>query len=108
MKLRTVLAAAALWACAGAALADGPAQATLASPLAKPTSIIAGDAFFNCAGTTCAAGAATDQSLTVSACKTIVKEAGPVTAYSVGGAALPARLLDKCNGVVAPTMASAH
>ena len=107
MKLRTLLAAAALSACAGSALADGVGQVTLQSPISKPVSIIAGDAFWNCAGSACASGGATDQSLTVSACKTIVKTVGPVSAYSIGGSTLPANLLAKCNAAApAPTVAS--
>ena len=109
MKLRTLMAALALSACAGSALADGVGQATLLSPISKPVSVIAGDAFWNCAGASCASGGATDQSLTVSACKTIVKAVGPVSAYSIGSSALPANLLAKCNTAApAPTVASAH
>ncbi len=110
MKLRTLLAAAALSACAGSALADGVGQATLQSPISKPVSVIAGDAFWNCAGASCVSGGATDQSLTISACKTIVKTVGgPVSAYSIGGSALPANLLAKCNAAApSPTVASAH
>jgi hypothetical protein len=101
MKFRVLALAAAVSALAGAALADPAGQASLASPVAKTTNVIAGDGYWTCQASTCTSGAATDQSLTVSACKTIVKAVGPVTAYSIAGRALPDNLLAKCNGTQA-------
>jgi hypothetical protein len=97
MKFRVLALAAAFSAVAGAALADGAAQATLRSPLAKPVDVIAGDAYWSCQGTVCASGAATDQSRTVSGCKELVKVVGALSAYTVAGVALPEAQLAKCN-----------
>ena len=109
MKIQSLILAAGLSLMAGAAFADDGGVATLQAPIAKPIEVIAGDGYWNCAATSCTAGSATDQSLTVSACKTIVKAAGPVSAFKVGSGALPDKLLAKCNGVAAPAaVASAH
>ena len=110
MKIQSLILAAGLSLMAGAAFADGGGVATLQSPVAKPISLIAGDGFWDCAGASCTAGAASDQSLTVSACKTIVKAVGPVSSFSVGSGKLPEKLLAKCNTAAAPTaaVASAH
>jgi hypothetical protein len=98
LKFQTLALALAFSALAGAALADGPAQATLQNPVAKTINVIAGDGYWTCEGSTCSAGGASDQSLTIDACRTIVKAAGPVTAYQVDGRNLPDALLAKCNG----------
>lgn len=99
MKIQVVALAAALSAIAGSALADGPAQATLQNPVAKQFNLIAGDSYWSCQGSVCASGAATDQALTISACKTIVKAAGPVTAFTVDRGKLTDAQLVKCNAV---------
>ena len=106
MIIRTLALAAAFSAIAGAALADGGGQATLQSPLAKRVEVVAGDGYWVCQGSACSAGAATDQSLTVSACKDLVKAAGPVTAYSVGSGVLKPAQIAKCDGTQA--QAAAH
>lgn len=98
MKIRVIALAAALSALAGSALADGPTQATLQHPLASPVQVIAGDGVWDCSGNACVSGSATDQSLTISACKAIVQAAGPVSAYSVGGSSLNEAQLARCNG----------
>jgi hypothetical protein len=99
MKLQTLVLAAVISALAGAALADGPGLATLQNPLAKPISIIAGDGIWTCQGENCATGSASGQSLTIEACRTIVKAAGPVTAYAVDGSSLRPTPLARCNAV---------
>lgn len=104
MKIQSLILAAGLSLMAGSAFAADGGVATLQTPIAKPIELIAGDGYWNCAGTSCTAGGATDQSLTVSTCKTIVKAAGPVSSFKVGGGALPDKLLAKCNGT--PAVAS--
>ena len=104
MKIQSLILAAGLSLMAGSAFADGGGVATLQSPIAKPIELIARDGYWNCAASSCTAGGATDQSLSVSACKTIVKAAGPVTSFKVGSGALPDKLLAKCNGT--PAVAS--
>jgi hypothetical protein len=101
MKIKAFVLAAAISAIAGSALAEGAAQATLQNPLAKPFDVIAGDAYWSCQASACTAGAATDQSLTVSACKSIAKLAGPITAYTVDRGSLSAAQLAKCNTAAA-------
>jgi hypothetical protein len=98
MIIRTLALAAAFSALAGAALADGAGQATLQKPLAKRVEVVAGDGYWVCQGSSCTSGSASDQTLTVSACKDLVKAAGPVTDFSVGGVALKPAQLAKCVG----------
>ncbi|MDR3513123.1 MAG: hypothetical protein P4L73_15910 [Caulobacteraceae bacterium] len=103
MKIQAIALAAALSALAGSALADGRAQATLQAPLTKPVTVLAGDAFWNCQGAACVAEPASEQILTVSACRTLVKQTGPLATYSIDRTNLPANLLARCN-----TAAVAH
>jgi hypothetical protein len=105
MIIRTLALAAALSALAGAAFADGVGHATLQTPLAKRVEAIAGDGYWVCQGTSCSSGGASDQSLTISACKDLVKAAGPVSAYSIGDAALKPEQLAKCDGTKAQAAA---
>lgn len=99
MKFQIIALAAVLSAIAGSALADGRAQATLQAPLSKPITVVAGDAFWSCAGASCVADQATDQVLTVEACRVLEKQTGPITAYAIDRNTLPSHLLDRCNGV---------
>jgi hypothetical protein len=99
MKFQVIALAAALSALAGSALADGRAQATLQTPLNKPITVVAGDAFWNCAGAACIADGATEQVLTIEACHTLEKQTGPITAYGIDKTPLPSHQLDRCNGV---------
>jgi hypothetical protein len=101
MKIQILSLVVAISAVAGAANAEGAAIAALQSPLSKPIDVIAGDAYWTCEGVACTAGSASGQSLTVDACRTIVKTAGPVTAYTVDGASLRPPLLAKCNAIAA-------
>jgi hypothetical protein len=101
MQARILVLAAALSALAGAAEAEGAASATLQSPVAKPIHVIAGDAYWTCEDAVCAAGSASGQSLSIDACRAIVKAAGPVTAFTVEGASLRPALLAKCNAIAA-------
>ena len=101
MKIQSLILAAGLSLMAGSAFAADGGVATLQTPIAKSVEVIAGDGYWTCAASSCTAGGATDQSLSVSACKTIVKAAGPVTSFKVGNGALPDKLLAKCNGTPA-------
>ena len=86
---------------AGAATAEGSATAALQNAVAKPINVIAGDAYWTCQGAVCVTGSASDQSLTIDACRAIVKAAGPVAAYTVDGSSLRLPLLAKCNAIAA-------
>jgi hypothetical protein len=101
MKVQMLTLALAATALAGAAKAEGSAVAALQSPVPKVINVIAGDAYWTCEGAVCAAGSASGQSLSIDACRTIVKAAGPVTAYTVDGASLRPPLLAKCNAIAA-------
>jgi hypothetical protein len=102
MKIQIFALAAALSAIAGTAFADGAAQATLQTPVSKTINVIAGEAYWTCKGSACTAGGASGQTLTVSACKAIAKEAGPVTAFGVDQNSLTVGQLAKCNAVAKP------
>ncbi len=81
------------------AFAEGSfATATLASAVAKPTQIIAGGAVWTCDGVACRAPATSDETLSVSACKALVRQAGPVTVYAVDKHVLSADELRRCVG----------
>ena len=81
------------------AFAEGSfASATLASPVAKSTQIIAGGAVWTCYETVCRAPATSDGTLSVSACKALVREAGPVTDYGVDRHRLSSDELKRCDG----------
>jgi len=82
---------------AGAALADGRAEATLQKPVPAAVKTIAGDASWSCAGSACAAYPATEAVQAVSVCRALVKVAGPVASYSFDGKAFPPDLLARCN-----------
>jgi len=97
MKVQVIALAAALSALAGSALADGRAQATLQTPLTKPITVVAGDAFWNCQGAACVADPASEQVLTVQACRILEKQTGPITAYGIDREVLPDHLLARCN-----------
>ena len=97
---KTMLLSAALsLAAISSAYAEGStATATLASAVAKPTQIIAGGAVWTCDGSACRAPATSDETLSVSACKALVRETGPVTAYAVDRHTLSTDELRRCDG----------
>jgi len=88
-------------ALAAGANAEGAAVAALQAPLAKPINVIAGDGYWACQDAICVSGSASGQSLTVEACRAIVKAAGPVSAYTVDGSSLRPPLLARCNAIAA-------
>ncbi len=82
MKLLTLAAAAALsLSLAAPAFAAGEVSATLQSPVAAKTKVVAGGSVFQCVDTTCTAAFPTDRAMSAAACKQLVKEVGPVSAY---------------------------
>lgn len=100
MKMLAAAAALALTCAAGAATAETAfAEATLAQPLTKPTQVIAGGAVWSCDASSCSAPATSDRTLSVSACKQLVKEAGKINTYRVDRHALTADEVAKCNAV---------
>jgi hypothetical protein len=98
--LKTYLFAAALTlAVTTAAHAEGSfATASLATPVAKTTQVIAGGAVWTCEGDACRAPATSDRTLSVSSCKQLVREVGPVKTYGVDKHALSTDELTRCDG----------
>jgi hypothetical protein len=76
---------------------NGPGyRAELAQP-ATSTQMLASGVLWRCEGTSCTAARATSRPAIV--CARLVREAGPVTSFSVGGEALTAEQLARCNAV---------
>ena len=97
------LAAALTLAAFTSAHAEGSfANASLASPIAKSTQVIAGGAVWTCEGSSCRAPATSDATLSVSACKQLAREAGPVVDYAVDRQKLSDAELQRCNGGRSP------
>ena len=86
---------------AATAAADGRITATLATPQTAKTQLIAFHSVWNCAGETCIAGETPDDAQTVSGCKELAKQVGPVTAYAGDAKTLDAAALAKCNTAAA-------
>lgn len=101
MKLQTLVAACAAIAslsAAGQAFAGEAVVAKLNAPITGNAKFIAGGAVFICSGDTCIAAAPTSQTYAVSACKTVVKNAGAVASYTLSSKTLDAEKLAACNG----------
>jgi hypothetical protein len=94
MKL-AIAAAFAACSLAGAAFADTTLTATLATP--QTAHFIAAHAVWNCAGTTCVASIAPDDSASASGCQELAKKIGHVISYAGESKTLDARGLEKCN-----------
>ena len=108
MKLLTLAAACAAVATLSAApaFAAEPVIAKLQTPVTQPVKFIAGGAMFKCEADTCVASAATSETFSTGACKTVAANVGPIAAYT-GVKALDETRLGACNSVaVARTGAS--
>ncbi len=100
MKLRMMTAAAVLsLTFAGAAYADGKVTASLKTPVAAKTKIVAGGAVYTCEGDSCVAQTAPARAVTVAGCKALVKEVGELTAFSNSKRTLEGEDLAACNAV---------
>jgi hypothetical protein len=104
MKLQVLAAAAALsLAFAGVSIAaDAKVVATLKTPVAAKTKVVAGGAVFNCEGSTCIAVTAPARTDTAKGCKSLSKEVGEVVSFGT----LDTDGLAKC-GVVGSTQQAA-
>ena len=101
MKLRMLTAAAVLsLSFAGAAWADGKITASLKTPVAAKTKIVAGGAVFTCEGASCVALTAPSRSATTAGCKALAKEVGALTAFGSDRKPLQGADLEACNAVV--------
>jgi len=98
MKLRTLTAAAVIsLTFAGAAWADGKITASLKTPVAAKTKIVAGGAVFVCEGSNCVALVAPSRAASTAGCKALVKEVGALTAFGSDRKALDGADLEACN-----------
>lgn len=101
MKLRLAAACAALSCLAfgSAAFAAVPISATLDVPLPEARSVVAGGAVWRCEGTTCVAGSADRTTMSVDACKQLVRRVGRVTGFASQLRSLDEATLERCNAV---------
>lgn len=97
MKLHTLAAAAVLSFAVCAPAFAGEISVTLQNPVSAKTKVVAGGSVFQCADSACVSLAATDRALTAAACKQLVKEVGPVSAYGNDRKQLEADALTRCN-----------
>jgi len=98
MKIRMLTAAAVLsLSFAGVAFADAKVTASLATPVAAKTKVVAAGALFTCEGSTCVANSAIARTVTVAGCKELVKVVGPVTTLTNGKRSIEGQDLATCN-----------
>jgi hypothetical protein len=100
MKLALATAFAAL-SLAGTAFADTRLTATLDTPTSAPAKFIAAHAVWNCAGSTCVASIAPDDSVGVGGCQDLARKVGHVASFAGEAKALDSRGLEKCNKTAA-------
>jgi hypothetical protein len=108
MFIKTLALSTAIALCGGAALADGLAQATLQSPIAKPTQFVAAGAVWTCQGSTCVApvdkyGDSYTEVFTVFGCEDLVRLVGPIATYNRDGKTFTSGQLDSCNKIAPKT-----
>jgi hypothetical protein len=98
MKLRIAAAAAAIsLASAGAAFAEGTVTANLATAQTGVNKVVAANAVFTCAAQRCVAATTTDETYSLSGCKSLAKKVGKLTSYSNPKHEMSADDLAKCN-----------
>jgi hypothetical protein len=95
MKL-AIAAALAAFSLAGSAFADTTVTATLSAPAAQ-SKFIAAHAVWNCAGATCTAAIAPDDTASVTGCQDLAKKIGHVAAFTSDTKTLDSKGLEKCN-----------
>lgn len=109
VKLTMGILAAAFSASVMFAAAASPAEArnaaqvhtaTLASPFAERTRIIAGRAVWYCEGDSCTASV--ERPITVRACRLLAREVGEIAAFTGAEAALTAEQIASCNTAARP------
>ncbi|WP_372781875.1 hypothetical protein [Phenylobacterium sp.] len=108
MKLLTLAAACAAFATlsvAAPAFAAEPVIAKLQQPVSQPVKFIAGGAIFKCEADTCVASAATSETFSTGACKTVAANVGAVTAFTSTKTMDDTRL-GACNSVAVARTAS--
>ncbi len=97
MSIKFLAAALAGLLVAGSAYAAGPISATLQSPLASKSRVVAGGAIWACEGTSCVATSAVERTISVASCRELAKAVGAVSAFGNGDKVFDADTLAKCN-----------
>jgi hypothetical protein len=97
MSIKFVAAALAGLLVAGTAFAAAPVSATLQTPLAAKSRVVAGGAVWTCEGSSCVAPSAIERTVSVSACRELTKVVGAVSAFGNGAKMLDADSLARCN-----------
>lgn len=107
MKLLTLAAACAAVATLSAApaFAAEPVTAKLQQPITQPVKFIAGGAMFKCEADTCIASAATSETFSTGACKTVAAKVGAIATFT-GAKAMDDNRLSACNSVAVARTAS--
>jgi len=83
---------------AAPAFAAEPVVAKLQTAVTQPVKFIAGGAMFKCEGDTCVANAATSETFSSGACKTVASNVGPLASFT-GLKAMDDARLGACNSV---------
>ena len=97
MSIKFVAAALAGLLVAGTAFAAAPVSATLQTPLAAKSRIVAGGAVWTCEGSSCVAPSAIERTVSVSACRELTKVVGAVSTFGNEAKMLDADSLARCN-----------
>ena len=97
MSIKFLAAALAGLLAAGSANAAGPISATLQSPLASKSRVVAGGALWACEGTSCVATSAVERTISVASCRELAKAVGALSAFGNGDKVFDAEALAKCN-----------
>lgn len=95
MKLAIITAIAAL-SLASTAIAEVRLTATIDGPAAN-AKFIAARSVWNCAGATCVASIAPDDSAGVFGCQDLARKVGHVASYATETKSLDAKALERCN-----------
>lgn len=94
--MKSFLLAATIAAVAAPALASGVWTATPAQASSK-TSFVAGSVIWACSGSTCRTTSDTTGADSLSACRDLASQLGPITAFAIDGHAYSTQRLASCN-----------
>ncbi len=98
--MRILIVTAALAAFAAPAIADSQWTATLVQPQSK-VNVVAGSVVWDCEGSACQATSDTSEADQLTACRSIVREVGTVSAFATSSGPFSASRLSSCNAVAA-------
>jgi len=102
MRASTLAFALVMAACAGSAWAQGERSSlTLQSAAGAPAHVIIDGAAWDCQGATCTAGPGGMEQPAARACRRVVRELGPVSAFTWQGQSLTPDQVAACNTAAA-------